>query len=73
VPIYEPGLDKLIAHNVEESRLAFTTDMAAAVTGAEVVVLAVGTRRRPTARLICTTFFRPQRRPHARFRAGPCW
>ena len=47
VPIYEPGLDKLIAHNVEESRLAFTTDMAAAVTGAEVVVLAVGTPPAP--------------------------
>jgi UDPglucose 6-dehydrogenase len=47
VPIYEPGLDKLIAHNVEESRLAFTTDMAAAVAGAEVVVLAVGTPPAP--------------------------
>jgi UDPglucose 6-dehydrogenase len=43
----EVGLDKLIAHNVEESRLAFTTDMAAAVAGAEVVVLAVGTPPAP--------------------------
>jgi UDPglucose 6-dehydrogenase len=47
VPIYEPGLDKLIAHNVEENRLAFTTDMSAGVTGAEVVVLAVGTPPAP--------------------------
>jgi UDPglucose 6-dehydrogenase len=47
VPIYEPGLDKLIAHNVQESRLAFTTDIAAAVVGAEVVVLAVGTPPAP--------------------------
>lgn len=47
VPIYEPGLDKLIAHNVQQSRLAFTTDIAAAVVGAEVVVLAVGTPPAP--------------------------
>ena len=47
VPIYEPGLDKLIAHNVQEGRLAFTTDIAAGVAGAEVVVLAVGTPPAP--------------------------
>jgi len=47
VPIFEPGLDKLIAHSVQESRLAFTTDIAAAVVGAAVVVLAVGTPPAP--------------------------
>ena len=47
VPIYEPGLDKLIAHNVQESRLAFTTDIPAGVAGSEVVVLAVGTPPAP--------------------------
>jgi UDPglucose 6-dehydrogenase len=47
VPIYEPGLDKLIGHNVKEGRLSFTTDVAAAVAGAEVVFLAVGTPPRP--------------------------
>jgi len=47
VPIYEPGLDKLIAHNVQEGRLAFTTEISAAVAGAEVVVLAVGTPPAP--------------------------
>ena len=47
VPIYEPGLEKLIAHSVQESRLAFTTDIAAAVVGTEVVVLAVGTPPAP--------------------------
>jgi UDPglucose 6-dehydrogenase len=43
IPIYEPGLDKLIGHNVREGRLSFTTDVAAAVAGAEAVFLAVGT------------------------------
>jgi UDPglucose 6-dehydrogenase len=47
VPIYEPGLDKLIGHNVKEGRLSFTTDVAAAVAGAEVIFLAVGTPPRP--------------------------
>ena len=43
IPIYEPGLDKLIDGNVKEGRLSFATDVAAAVAGAEVVILAVGT------------------------------
>ena len=47
VPIYEPGLDKLIAHNVQEGRLAFTTDLSSTVVGSEVVVLAVGTPPAP--------------------------
>ena len=43
LPIFEPGLEKLVNHNVTEQRLSFTTDVPAAVAGAEVVVLAVGT------------------------------
>ncbi len=43
IPIYEPGLEKLIAHNVREGRLSFTTDVPAAVAGSAVVFLAVGT------------------------------
>ena len=43
IPIYEPGLDKLIEHNVKEGRLSFTTDVVAAVAGVDVVLLAVGT------------------------------
>src|SRR5262245_54543287 len=43
MPIYEPGLDKLVMHNVAEGRLVFTTDVAAGVAGAEVILLAVGT------------------------------
>ena len=43
VPIYEPGLEELIKRNVGEGRLSFTTDLAAAVRGAEVCFIAVGT------------------------------
>jgi UDPglucose 6-dehydrogenase len=43
MPIYEPGLDKLVVNNVAEGRLTFTTDVAAGVAGAEIVLLAVGT------------------------------
>jgi UDPglucose 6-dehydrogenase len=43
VPIYEPGLDALIARNAREGRLTFTTDLASAIRGAEVAFLAVGT------------------------------
>ena len=41
VPIHEPGLDELIARNGE--RLGFTTEVAEAVEGADVVYVAVGT------------------------------
>jgi len=47
IPIYEPGLDALVAKNREEGRLQFTTDVATAVAGADAVFLAVGT---PTSR-----------------------
>jgi UDPglucose 6-dehydrogenase len=43
VPIYEPGLSRLISRNAPTGRLQFTTDAAAAVAGADVVFLAVGT------------------------------
>src|ERR1700691_1146243 len=46
MPIYEPGLDKLVAENVAAGRLAFTGDLAAAVDGAEAVFIAVGTPTR---------------------------
>ncbi|RMA42729.1 UDP-glucose dehydrogenase family protein [Rhodophyticola porphyridii] len=46
VPIYEPGLDVLLAKNVEAGRLTFTTDLARAVDGAEAVFIAVGTPTR---------------------------
>ena len=46
IPIYEPGLDTLVARNVESGRLRFTTDLATAVKGADAVFIAVGTPSR---------------------------
>lgn len=46
IPIYEPGLDALTAKNVASGRLSFTTDLAAAVDGADAVFIAVGTPTR---------------------------
>ncbi len=46
VPIYEPGLDALMAKNVDGGRLSFTTDLKAAVDGAEAIFIAVGTPTR---------------------------
>lgn len=46
MPIYEPGLDQLVAANVQAGRLTFTTDLAAAVAGADAVFIAVGTPSR---------------------------
>jgi UDPglucose 6-dehydrogenase len=46
VPIYEPGLDALIADNVRAGRLSFTTDLEAAMDGAEAIFIAVGTPSR---------------------------
>jgi UDPglucose 6-dehydrogenase len=43
IPIYEPGLEEMVLHNLEAKRLTFTTDVAAAVVSAEIVYLAVGT------------------------------
>lgn len=46
MPIFEPGLDDLVARNVAGGRLHFTTDLAAAVADADVVFIAVGTPSR---------------------------
>lgn len=46
IPIYEPGLDALVAANAEAKRLTFTTDLAGPVADADVVFLAVGTPSR---------------------------
>ena len=46
MPIYEPGLDGLVAANVAAGRLSFTTDLTAAVDGADAIFIAVGTPSR---------------------------
>ncbi|MEM7727711.1 MAG: UDP-glucose/GDP-mannose dehydrogenase family protein [Pseudomonadota bacterium] len=46
VPIFEPGLDALIARNMAAGRLRFTTDLADAMRGADAVFIAVGTPSR---------------------------
>ena len=46
IPIYEPGLDALVAKNVKAARLNFTTDLRAAMKNADAVFIAVGTPSR---------------------------
>ena len=46
LPLYEPGLDALMAGNVRGGRLSFTTDLGPAVNGADAVFIAVGTPNR---------------------------
>ena len=46
IPIYEPGLQALVAKGVQSGRLSFTTDLARAVSEADAVFIAVGTPSR---------------------------
>src|SRR6202000_22585 len=46
IPIYEPGLDLLVAQNVKAGRLFFATDASEAVRGADAVFIGVGTPSR---------------------------
>jgi UDPglucose 6-dehydrogenase len=47
MPIYEPGLERMVKDNMETGRLSFTTEIKKATEGAEAVFIAVGT---PTSR-----------------------
>jgi UDPglucose 6-dehydrogenase len=46
IPIFEPGLDQLVASNAAAGRLSFTTDLKSAVKGVDAVFIAVGTPSR---------------------------
>jgi UDPglucose 6-dehydrogenase len=46
MPIYEPGLDDIVALNVKAGRLTFTTELAEGIAGAEAIFIAVGTPSR---------------------------
>jgi UDPglucose 6-dehydrogenase len=47
IPIYEPGLDEIVARNVRGGRLSFTTDTAEAIDQSLVIFIAVGTPAAP--------------------------
>jgi len=50
IPIYEPGLDSLVARNVEAGRLRFTTDLEGAIRENLVIFVTVGTPQDPHGR-----------------------
>ena len=59
MPIYEPGLEDLVARNVDAGRLHFSTDIGPAVAAADAVFIAVGT---PTRRGDCLLYTSPSPR-----------
>jgi|SRR6516165_4516641 len=74
IPIFEPGLDDLIASNVRQGRLAFTTDLAKSVGSAAAVFIAVGTPSRRGdghADLILPTSMPPRARSPPRSPVSP--
>jgi UDPglucose 6-dehydrogenase len=48
MPIYEPGLEEMVARNTGDGRLSFTTDLAGAVRQSDVIFIAVGTPPKET-------------------------
>ncbi|RDV17086.1 UDP-glucose/GDP-mannose dehydrogenase family protein [Pontibacter diazotrophicus] len=43
LPIYEPGLEEMVARNAQKERLSFSTDLASSIQGCDVAFIAVGT------------------------------
>src|SRR6266542_3843422 len=48
MPIYEPGLEEMVTRNVDDRRLAFSTELGAAVHHSDVILIAVGTPPKAT-------------------------
>jgi UDPglucose 6-dehydrogenase len=46
IPIYEPGLDRLVADNITDGRLSFPDNLSEGITGADAIFIAVGTPAR---------------------------
>src|SRR5213082_906748 len=65
MPIYEPGLDKLVASNMAAGRLCFTTDLKSAVAGAGPLLIRfstpLGLRRGPAAPMHIFALSSPRR------------
>jgi UDPglucose 6-dehydrogenase len=72
MPIYEPGLESLVANNVAAGRLSFTTDLAPAVDGADAVFIAVGTPSRRGDGHADLTYVFDATREIAEAITGPC-
>ena len=67
IPIFEPGLDALVASNVKAKRLDFTTDLTAPVAEADAVFIAVGTpSRRGDGHADLTYVYAPRARSRLR-------
>jgi UDPglucose 6-dehydrogenase len=70
MPIYEPGLEALVAENVRQGRLAFSTSMGEAVAEADAVFIAVGTPSRRGDGFADMSFVRAAAREIARALSG---
>ena len=74
LPIFEPGLEDIVESNENSGRLSFTTDLVAAVDGADAVFIAVGTpsppRRRPRRSVLCLCRRYRNRPGHERLYGG---
>jgi UDPglucose 6-dehydrogenase len=47
LPIYEPGLEEMVAENMKKKHMFFTTDLKDAVRRSDIIIIAVGTPPRP--------------------------